>query len=362
MLAWLATDGFRNLATQRVELNSDLVVVYGANAQGKSSFLEAAYLLATTRSFRTRDPRETIRHGGERSFVRGAVDEGSGAIELAVARGRGRGDRALSVGEYEVELAEYLEHLPALVTTGESIRSVAGSPSERRRYVDRATAAAQPGHLPDLAELRRLLSQRNQLLRQEASDAELDPWDELLARVGERIVRRRLEQIEAWQGGLGDWASLFPEGADLKLVYRRAGAGKDEALTAREALARARRTDRRLGVTSVGPHRDDLVLEVGGRDLWRFGSAGQIRSALEALTLAQARRVRELRADRTPLLILDDVDSDLDPGRFQGLLAAARVEAQVLAATSKPEMVRGVASRRLRVEDGVIHENESQDD
>ena len=345
MIGRLETRAFRNLVDGAVDLSARLVVVEGGNAQGKTSLLEAVYAVATTRSFRTRDIRETIRHGEPEMSVRALVRQGSGAgLELGLTVRRERGGRALFVGESRVKLPEYIGLVPALALAGDSVRAMKGSPAERRRFVDRAAAAARPEHLRDLGEYRRALGHRNQLLRDAAPDAAFAPWDELLARAGERIVSRRREELVAWQAQIDAWPELFPEGGTARLSYRRAG-GED--LLA--ALARARDTDRRLRRTTVGPHRDDLRFEVGGRDLLRFGSAGQVRAALSALTLAQVRAIRRSRPGTEPVLILDDVDTDLDAGRRHALLSAARQEAQTFASTTERGLARALDPLRLSV-------------
>ncbi len=339
MIAWIEVQGLRNLEPQRVPLG-ELVVVTGANAQGKSSLLEALYMLATTRSYRTREPRDAIAYGAEFLRLAGALPgPGREVTELAFSLARIRGERLLSVGQCTAKLAEYLALLPTLALSGESTRIVAGSPSERRRLMDRATAAADPAHLADLGEYRRALAHRNQLLRSGApgqpADAVLEPWDELVGGAGDRIARRRAQQVAAWQDDIASWPELFPEGASARLVYREAG--HDPAgTTLAQRLAQRREQDRREGHTTIGPHRDDLRLELEGKDLFRFGSAGQVRSALVALTLAQARQVQRTRGGARPLLVLDDADTDLDPTRLTGLLEAAAREGQVVAATSKP--------------------------
>ncbi len=356
MLDWIEVESVRNLVRQRVGL-APMVVVSGANAQGKSSFLEAAYLLATTRSFRVVDPREAIAHGAPHLRVAGAVRGATGAVcEIGMGLPKARGERSLSVGQSDAKLAEYLGLLPTLALAGDSLRSIAGSPAERRRFTDRATAAADPVHLGDLGEYRRALGQRNELLRVGAGDRELDAFEQVLARSGERLARRRARQVEAWQHEIGAWPELFPEGETVRLRYRRAGLGTEDASAERlaEKLAAARARDRQLGRTSVGPHRDDLALEAQGVDLLRFGSAGQVRSALSALTLAQARSVRASRGGEPPLLVLDDVDTDLDAGRLAALLRAAAAEGQVLAASSKPDLAPPDEALRLRAAGGVI--------
>jgi DNA replication and repair protein RecF len=352
VLAWVRPEGFRNLRPERVDLDAPIVVISGANAQGKSSLLEAAYLLATTRSFRTRDARDAIRFGAEHLRVEGGVGTDPKTLSLVgITVARGRGNRRLSVGEYDVKLVDYLALLPALVMAGESVRAAAGSPSERRRFMDRATAAAQPAHLRDLAEYRRALAHRNRLLKHgRGSDQELEPWDELLARAGEAVIARRVQQLDEWQRGLGSFPELFPECKAARIEYWRSGRQSEERLIDR--LRSSRDADRRLAATSVGPHRDDMEFGVQGRSLWRFGSSGQVRSAIAALTLAQAHTVREAREGRKPLLVLDDIDTDLDASRFEALLNAAGEQGHVLAATSKTAFGPAGSAIQLRVHNG----------
>lgn len=354
-LVWLAVEGFRNLRSQRLPLDGPLVLLSGANAQGKTSLLEAAYLLATTKSFRSRDFRDVISHGSNFLTVGGELSfpGDSLPINLGIRRHGGRGERSLLVGQYEVKLAEYLGFLPALVMTGDTPRRAAGSPGERRRYIDRATAAAMPEQLPDLAEYGRALVQRNLLLKKGASDDELEPWDVILARAGERIAKRRVEQISAWQGEIRSWRDIFPEVDELRLGYRLSGARGGEA-DLLDRLRQSRASDKKTGVTTVGPHRDDFSLEIGGKSLWSFGSAGQVRSALAITTLAQARQIRNSRKEVEPLLLLDDVDTDLDTSRLGAFLEAASREGQVITASSKPELPVPPGAVRLQVRDGKL--------
>lgn len=343
----LVAENFRNLVAEPIDLGGGLVLLTGANAQGKTSVLEAVYLAATTRSFRTPDPREAIRRGESRLSVSAAL---RARETLTIDRGAERGDRRLYVGKYEVKLDEYLDQFQALALTGQSSREIAGSPAERRRSIDRATAAATSAHLPDLGEYRRALAQRNRLLKEDASDAELEPWEEILARAGERIATRRHDHIGSWQRELGSWPDLFPEGAEARLVYRLSGGGGSLA----ERLEKSRERDRRNGATGVGPHRDDLEMKVADVDLWRFGSAGQVRASIAALTLAQMRHVVRERSEGAPVLLLDDVDTDLDPGRARAFLAAAAAESQVIAASSKPIDVRDLPADVRTVRDGRV--------
>ncbi len=361
MIAWLEHEGLRNLVPGRVALDADLVLVLGANAQGKTSLLEGVYLLATTRSFRASRPREAIRFGAEKMVVRGEVrGPGGSGFTLAMELGRSRGERRLLVREYPAKLAEYLGFLPVLALAGDTPHRVAASGSERRRLLDRATAVAEAAHLADLAEYRRALAQRNRLLKEGAPDPLLEPWEEILADRGQRIAARRRALVAAWQEHLGAWPDLFPEGGRAQLRYVEeiggARAPEEEREELLGALVEARPRDRKLGWTSVGPHRHDLVLDLDGVDLLRMGSAGQARSALAVLTLAQARVAGERRGGWRPVLVLDDVESDLDPGRLAGLVEAARREGQVIASTAKPELFHETRALRLVVRAGRIDE------
>lgn len=360
MLVYLEAEAVRNLRPGRTELDPSLTVVAGANAQGKTSLLEAAYLLATTRSFRSREPREAIAHGANLARVKGALSGGSpGSLEISCAWGAARGVRLLRVGEFERKINDYLGLLPALVLTGESIRSIAGSAAERRRFMDRAVAAADPAYVAMLGDYRRALAHRNRLLREARPDREIEPWNDVLDRTGSAVVGRRRRQVEAWQGDLAGWPELFPEGATTRLGYRESGSGKGrEGERILDRLARVRDRERRYGTTLVGPHRDDLAVEEQGRDLLREGSSGQLRAALSALVLAQARQVRRQAGERRPLLLLDDVDTDLDRERCAALLDAAREEGQVLAATSKPDLVRAEGALLLEMQDGAARVRE----
>lgn len=364
MLNRLQVSCVRNLSDQTLELTPGITLVTGANAQGKSSLLEAIYLLATTRSFRSREPREAIAENASFLHVKGqAVHPSQPLFQIGISLGRGRGERHLSVGESAPKLVDYLGLLPVLFQAGESVRVIAGSPAERRRFMDRVTAAADPTHLADLTRYAGALTQRNRLLRGGAPDREFEPWEQILRSVGGRVAMRRREQIAAWQQWMGAWPELFPEGRDARLHYKQATGPEnllnDAAQNEAESWRRLRQVERKVGVTLTGPHRDDLVIEAAGKDLLRFGSAGQIRAALSALTLAQARAVRERRAGIDLLLLLDDLDTDLDAARCLALLDYAAAQGQVIAATSKPEIVPRNFAAVWHVQAGVAtrHDN-----
>jgi DNA replication and repair protein RecF len=355
MVTKLQLEGVRALAKQTVEFSSRATLITGLNAHGKSSLLEALYLLLTTRTYRARDPREAICHQSDFLQLRGLVKSATRAdFELGLGLGKGRSERHLRVGESTTKLMDYLGLVPVLVQAGESLRMIAGSPGERRRLMDRVTAAAEPIHLVDLRHYQSALTQRNRLLKSAASDREFEAWETILQQTGQSIRCRRRQHVSRWQTSLASWPELFPEGAQAVLQYREtdpapAQPSSDDALPWR-AL---RPLERRVGATLRGPHRDDLQIVVEERNLLKYGSAGQVRAALSALTLAQVRSVREQRPHDDVLLLIDDLDTDLDPSRCQALIDAAVDQAQVIAATSKPDLLMKTAMAVIEMQHGV---------
>jgi len=241
-----------------------------------------------------------------------------------------------------------------------------GSPDERRRFLDRGVVGLNPAYLRVIGEYRRVLGQRNALLRRRGSgrdvEAQLDAWDErwvAAARALHLQRRRYSERLAAELSRIGP--ELLPDGMEPRLLYRPSPSELErtteeelaEVIAARVARCRAR--DLELGYTSEGPHRDDLSAELNGVDLRRFGSAGQVRAAMIALKLGKLSLLRQERAE-APLFLMDDFDTDLDDARMEALADyLARADCQAVVATSKEDWIGrlSVAEIELRVDDGV---------
>ncbi len=363
LLTHLEAERLRNLKEVRLELSEGLTVILGENAQGKSSLLEAVYLLATGRSFRTRKLDEIVAWEGGPVQVTGQVLSRLGRERLAVTVGEGV--RRLWAGGSEQELESFLGRLDVIDLTGERMKVLRGGPEERRRFLDRGAVGLRPSYLRDLGRYRRILAQRNALLRRgydSGGAAELEAWDERLADAACALHRERKAYAEGLSARLLEiGGQLFPGTRRLEARYRpspsAAGLTHPEQYPAvfLESLQATRSRDRMLAHTSVGPHRDDVTVELDGIDLRRFGSAGQVRAAMIALKLGKLSLLREGRGE-SPLFLMDDFDTDLDEVRASALADFLRRGGfQALVATSKETLVGrlGVVPRKLRMDAGV---------
>lgn len=366
-LRTLEADRLRNLRAANVDLDASLTVVVGRNGHGKSSLLEAIYLLATGRSFRTRAHEELVCWDGGPLRAEAEVRSRLGSIRLgAVIDGR---DKRLLVEGAERELEDFLGRLDVVVLSHESMRVLRGGPDERRRFLDRGVAGIDPSHLRTIGEYRRVLSQRNELLKARsrrpgaAWRREIEAWDERLVRAAAGLhAARRTFAVRLASRLSGTGSVVFPSGGEVTAVYKPspAAAGGEDPVRFPEIYERAldasRERDEALGFTGDGPHRDDLAVELDGVDLRRFGSAGQLRASVAALKLAKL-RVLEHERGEPPVFLMDDFDSDLDEGRSRALVDHLREGGfQAVLATAKEEVADrlGVPFRKLRVTSGAV--------
>jgi DNA replication and repair protein RecF len=364
-LTEIEADRLRNLKAVQLGLPAGLTLVAGRNGQGKSSLLEAVYLLGTGRSFRTRRTEELIAWGGGPLRVSGGLTSRLGRGKLTVVLDGER--RGLLVDGAEQDLESFIGRLDVVDLTGERMKVLRGGPDERRRFLDRGIVGLEPSYLRAIAECRRVLQQRNALLRSgqyrgiESVSAELDVWDERLVRAAKEVHRRRREYALELSAGLGEAGrALFQQGEELRLHYRPSpAAAGDEAPdrfaeSYRARLSESRGRDLSLGHTAEGPHRDDLLVKLGKIDLRRFGSAGQVRASMIALKLSKLCIVQKARGE-APLFLMDDFDSDLDETRV-GALAAFLQDGgfQALVATSKEALADRleVTFMKVRMDDG----------
>lgn len=346
LLSAIEAVGFRNLEG-RIEFGPGLNVLWGPNAQGKTNVLEAIYTLANTKSFRTSQLREGIRFGEDEAIVRGDVVRG-GVTRQTQMRLAGPRKEFYVNGKRE-STVDYIAHLDAVVFSFEEMGIVRGEPAERRRFVDRGVVGLKPTYLRTLADYNRILKQKNRLLRETLEAAETDPrraaalretlesWNAQLIEVGTRVHRARSRYVERLTEALA--SNLF--GEDVTVRYRSSFEGKGD-LTDYPALFAERLTLRfgaelAAGYALIGPHRDDLEVLVDGREVSRFGSAGQQRSALLILDLAQVSVYYETY-EEYPVLLIDDIDAELDRERIDRLLGHLEGKAQTFVSTSKRDI------------------------
>ncbi|HEX5708151.1 MAG TPA: DNA replication and repair protein RecF, partial [Pyrinomonadaceae bacterium] len=293
LLESLEAHQFRNLSG-KIQWGAGLNVIHGDNGQGKTNWLEAIYLLATTKSFRTQKPQEAIRFGEELAVVRGRVARSSEVQRDLQVTLQGN-TKSLTVNGKRESVARYLEQLHAVSFTADELEVVRGGPEARRRFLDRGVVTLHHAYVQTLSDFHRVVRQKNRLL-QDAAEAELsidearerlEPWNEQLVQLSAAIHRARVEYVGRLNEALEK--RLF-EREEVTIRYASALEGKGD-LSDYEALI-AERLRLRLqaeiasGYSLIGPHRDELEILFDGRDIRSFGSSGQQRSALILLDLA----------------------------------------------------------------------------
>lgn len=317
----LSAREFRSYERLRVEIGPQLTAVVGDNGAGKTNLLEALYFGCVGRSCRTKVDNQTVRFGAETARVEVAGRESTGESHtLAVAIDRKTGKTYFADGARRDALDDVGWRPPVAVFMPDRLELVKGAPGVRRAHLDQFVAALWPLRRTTRLAYAQTLAQRNALLaRGNASDAELDAWDAELARHGVALVSDRREAVAAVAERYGTTAAELGLGGEPSVRYRSA---LDEASESRmrEQLAERRSSDRQRGFTTFGPHRDELVLGHDGREVRTYGSQGQQRLSLLALLLAECEAIAETTR-RRPLILLDDVMSELDATRRERLTA-----------------------------------------
>jgi DNA replication and repair protein RecF len=334
----------RSLERVRVELAPGIVSVIGPNGTGKTNLVEALYFALTGRSFRTTDRRDLIPFGGNLARAEATIRSDDGiehTLMAAISRSEGR--RHLLDGNPADPATLARSRPPVAVFAPDRLALVKGPPAERRAHLDGFLAARWPAR----GELRKrygqAVAQRNALLSRLSagygSPQDLRIWDAGMAKAAAPLVEARGEAAgELAEPFAAAAAELGLEGATLEYAPRAPGSGEE----IQAGLEERRDQDIRLGRSSWGPHLDELKLSAAGRSLRRYGSQGQQRTALLALLFAERQALLEARRV-TPLLLLDDVMSELDPGRRERLVGRLGDGGQVLITAADQESVPAVA-------------------
>ena len=347
---WLAD--FRNYRELSLELAPGLTAVVGANGEGKSNLLEALGYLATLESFRGAPREALVRVGSQQATVRaeGDADGRRLLVEAEITTGRGR-DRVLVNRQPLRRARDLLGVLRVTVFAPDDLELVKGGPSARRRYIDDLLVALHPKYDALRADVDRALKQRNSLLKQcngrldEAAGFTLDVWDAKLAEHGEALATAREETAAELAPVVSEaYDQVAGRAPAVGLRYERSWAGG-----LLEALQESRKDDLRRGVTLVGPHRDDLGLSLAGLPARTHASQGEQRSLALALRLGSHHLVGQVTGS-FPLLLLDDVFSELDPARSAALLRhlpggqSLLTTASALPEEAKPDRVVRIAA------------------
>jgi len=342
--------GFRNQTHLQLELTHPRLLVIGSNGIGKSNLLEAVELLGTLRSHRCSHDRDLIQWTASQATLRAELQEGD-RLELHLRRSGGR--QARRNGKVLSRQMDLIGPLRCIGFSALDLDLVRGEPALRRQWLDRVVLQLEPIYADLISRYGRLLRQRNQLWKRISSlgrqerDGLLDAFDVQMALVSTRIHRRRQRALLRLEPLARQWQEHLSKGTELLELNYRPGSSleAEEAeepwrLAIEEQLKQQRPEEERLGSCRVGPHRDEIDLMLSGSPARRFGSAGQQRTLVLALKLAELELVTQLCGE-PPLLLLDDVLAELDPVRQQLLLEAVGTSHQCLVSATHLEAFDG---------------------
>ena len=331
-----SSHSFRNLSPDPVSFGAGITLITGENAQGKTNLLEAVSLLCGQRSFRGAISGDMAR-GGERFAIEGIIEGRRGSERIAVTWSREEG-RAFSRAGKPAGFREISELAPAVFLAPEHQELVTGSPSARRRFLDRLVLGLKPAAGDDLVRYAAALRERNALLVRLKSGAagsagELEAWTEELVVAGSAVRRQRIAALASWERDFRDLArGAGGDFADIEVVYTGGG---DSAEEMRKACERLASLERRRGYTLAGPHRDDLVWKRRGRALATEASSGEIARTVALFKLAEWKSVARA-AGEPPLFGADDFDAGLSEASVEEFFETLPREAAVLLTTAAP--------------------------
>lgn len=344
----LSVQHYRNY--EHIEFATDHMVniIVGPNAQGKTNLLEAIFVLALTKSHRTNHDKELIRWNEKAALLHAQIDKKYGTFQLDLTISQ-QGKRAKVNGLEQRKLSNFIGSLNVVMFAPEDLEIVKGSPGVRRRFLDMEIGQVHPAYLYDLSQYNKILVQRNNYLKQMFGSAGkmplLDVWNEQLAQFGTKIIKKRQSFIKKLQS----WAEKIHAGITngqerLSIAYDSSlslSEEQEEAVLFDQFMIKLSQTkdqELRRGVTLIGPHRDDLRFYINDKEVQTFGSQGQQRTTALSLKLAEIELICE-EVGEYPLLLLDDVLSELDRYRQTQLIETFQRKVQTFITTTGIESI-----------------------
>ena len=335
----LKLKNYRNYELLNLTFDPKTNILYGDNAQGKTNILEALYLSGTTKSHRGTKDRDLIQFGREESHLETVVEKNGVLFQIDMHLKK-NSPKGIEINKIPIRRAGELFGIVHFVFfSPEDLNIIKEGPAGRRRFIDLELSQLDKVYLSNLSNYNRIINQRNSLLKEIVYQKDLidtlDIWDMQLAEYGTKIIERRkkfIDEVNRIIGGIHE--KLTGGRENIELSYE-SSAGE---LSMEEMLRKNRERDIRFKSTSAGPHRDDLCFRVGDLDIRKFGSQGQQRTAALSLKLSEIELVKMLIHD-TPILLLDDVLSELDKNRQNYLLDSIHDIQTVITCTGLDEFV-----------------------
>ena len=352
----LTLKNFRNYKEETFSFSAGLNVLYGGNAQGKTNCAEAVFYLCTGTSPRAKKDRQMIRAGEECARIAALAESRFGEVRIeAEIRETGREIRVN--GEKIARNADLLGNLRGVFFSPDELRLVQGGPEERRRFLNVSLSQLSKSYYTALIRYNKILGQRNALLKERDVSMILETlpvWDAQLCAFAAELVRRREEYVARLAPLAAEKHAYLTDGAEkLEVFAERSVHGEDVAAALARELEANYEKDIRLGFTTAGPHRDDLKIAINGTEARVYGSQGQARTAALSFKLAEIDIFREI-AGEPPVLILDDVMSELDLARRRKLLTEIEDVQTVLTCTHTEKVLFGKTVNKIRIVNGAI--------
>ena len=351
----LLLKNFRNYSEQNFEFISGLNILTGSNAQGKTNCAEAVYFLCTGYSPRAVKDKEIILHGENKAVIIGKAMTSYGDTDVEI--------HILSDGKKEIlingikvlKTGELLGNINSVFFNPQELKIVQESPEDRRRFLDLALSQMSKHYYYSLIRYKKILSQRNNLLKytNEREILETLPvWDEHLAKYGGEIIRQRKEFLDSLKPFAREAHSYLTDNTEILEIDSEIKYSGDMAQGLLADLKKAYAKDMRLRFTTVGPHRDDMKIHINGQDVKTYGSQGQKRTAALSIKLAETEFFKD-RTGEYPILILDDVLSELDKKRKKKLIEKIKDLQVILTCTEKDRLLIS-NYREIKIENGKI--------
>ncbi len=344
-LNWLKLEDFRNYSSLFLDLKGiSTLALVGENAQGKTNLLESIAFLALGKSFRSRKAMESLAWERPYGRVKAGIEYKGKEKELEIFFQRNPEIRVFKRNGGIVKAQEFLGTLRVVIFTPDHMQMLGGSPRLRRRFMDRVLVQLDSVYVDALSKYQIILKHRNALLKQiqagRSDQWELDLWDARLTHEAERIWIARKDFMQSISKKLTSlYQSISKSKDELRVIYR------PEMESFEERLLACFDSDLRSGSTSLGPHRDDFILELNGHSLSEFGSRGEARSGVLALKIAQIYYIED-RCKHKPLLLLDDVFSELD-GCRQKQLCILLKDYQTVVTTTSIDHIKGLQDAKV---------------
>jgi len=358
-ISHLSADGFRNLKMSQVELTQGINILYGNNAQGKTNFLEAVYFCAFGRSLRAASDKELVFFDAQAAYIRTEIVRGGfrQTMDATIEKQGTRATKSISVDRIPIKhMKDLFGRLLVVMFTPEDLRLIKSGPAERRRFMDMEICQLSPVYYGDLREYHRALRQRNALLKILQKDKSqvdsLSIWDEQLANYGQRIIKTR----KAFIGKVNDIAReihghITQSAEVLEVIYAPNIIYAENYL---KDMSKSHRRDIAQGSTSHGVHKDDINFVINGVSVRSFGSQGQQRTAALSAKLAEIEIIKQSTGE-FPVLLLDDVFSELDSSRQKFLLSRIMDLQTIITCTGVEDILKSVEGCRImKVDCGIV--------